>query len=117
MCRVPPTKSAAMKRIRTTRIQSATEAGVTQWPKGVVVTSAEEVAAPAARRANIIRPMPRRTPGQGFGENVIIPRARRVSFKAGLFRTASRLLVWLAAIVRFYFGNLVDFVLLRNTIQ
>jgi ubiquinone biosynthesis protein len=106
-----------MKRIRTTKIQSATEAGVTQWPKGVVVTSAEEVAAPAARRADIIRPMPRRTPGQGFGENVIIPRARRVSFKAGLFRTASRLLVWLAAIVRFYFGNLVDFVLLRNTIQ
>jgi predicted unusual protein kinase regulating ubiquinone biosynthesis (AarF/ABC1/UbiB family) len=106
-----------MKRIRITKIQRATEAGVTQWPKGIVVTSTDEIAAPAARRADIIRTMPRRTPGQSFGEDVIIPRARRVYFKAGLFRTASRLLVWLAAIVRFFFANLVDFVLLRNTIQ
>jgi ubiquinone biosynthesis protein len=106
-----------MKRPRVRKIQSAAEAGLTRWPKAVVVTSTENPGSPAASRADVLRPMPRRAPAQPFGENVIIPRARRVFFKAGLFRTISRLFVWAAGVVRFFSGNLVDIVLLRDTVE
>lgn len=82
-----------------------------------MVTSTEYLGAPAAASTDVLRAMPRRVPAQPFGENVLLPRARRVYFKAGTLRTITRLIVWSAGIIRFYFGNLIDIVLLRDTIQ
>src|SRR5215211_2141578 len=41
---------------------------------------------------------------------VTVPRARRVYFKPGILLPIGRLFVWIWAIIRFYFGNLVDLV-------
>jgi len=48
---------------------------------------------------------------------VNVPRARRVYFKAGIILPTTRLFVWLSALIRFYFGNLVDRIRRRDSID
>jgi ubiquinone biosynthesis protein len=67
---------------------------------------------------NIVRPMPRREFTHSMSElHVVLPRARRVEFKAGVIRTISRLFVWLWGFICFYCGNALDVLLRRGNIQ
>ncbi len=59
----------------------------------------------------------RRIVHAGAGVAVQLPRARRVVFKAGVILTIVRLLVWLRAALKFFSGNLLDFVKGRASIQ
>ena len=68
-------------------------------------------------QADVIRPMPRRAVYHTFPGNVILPRARRVFFKAGIIRTIGRLLVWIRSASAFYFGNYLDVVQRRDSVQ
>jgi ubiquinone biosynthesis protein len=66
----------------------------------------------------VIGAMPRRPISHSAGEaHVSLPLARRVRFSAGILRAVSRLLVWLWCLIRFYSGNLFDFVTRRATIE
>lgn len=72
----------------------------------------------AATDSNVIRPMSRRPVSHTMGSAfVALPRARRVVFKPGIIRPIGRLFVWLAALLRFYFGNLLDVVLRRASVE
>jgi ubiquinone biosynthesis protein len=67
-------------------------------------------------RSHVVQSMPRRKIVHSIGgAHVTLPRARRVHFKAGIFRPIGRLLVWMRLIIRFFFGNLVDLVLRRSS--
>ena len=105
-----------MKRRRIHKIQFANEAGLKQWPNAVVVISSEDEAM-VSNRADVVRPMPRREIYHTFPGNVVLPRARRVFFKAGIIRTIGRLLVWIRSAVAFYFGNYLDVVQRRDSVQ
>src|SRR6516165_9161544 len=71
-----------------------------------------------AEQPGIVRPMPRRRISHSLQTiNVALPRARRVRFKAGVMLTLGRLLVWVGVFAQFYFGNLLDLVLGRASIQ
>ena len=62
--------------------------------------------------------MPRRQVSHALTEiEVALPRARRVTFKAGFFRAISRLFVWLWGFLRFYSGNIVDSLRGRGSVQ
>jgi ubiquinone biosynthesis protein len=68
--------------------------------------------------SDVIRPMPRREITHSIGAlHVTVPRARRVYFKAGIILPTTRLFVWLSALIRFYFGNLVDRIRRRDSID
>jgi ubiquinone biosynthesis protein len=68
--------------------------------------------------SNVVRPMPRRRISHAIsGAQVTLPRARRVHFKPGMIRPIGRLFVWLWSLVRFYFGNLVDLLLGRASVE
>jgi ubiquinone biosynthesis protein len=68
--------------------------------------------------SNVVRPMPRRRISHAIsGAHVTLPRARRVHFKPGMIRPIGRLFVWLWSLVRFYFGNLVDLLLGRASVE
>ena len=68
--------------------------------------------------ADVVRPMPRRQVSHALTEiEVALPRARRVTFKAGFFRAISRLFVWLWGFLRFYSGNIVDSLRGRSSVQ
>jgi ubiquinone biosynthesis protein len=68
--------------------------------------------------SNVIRPMPRRKISHSIsGAHVTLPMARRVHFEAGIIRPIARLFVWLWSLVRFYFGNLVDRLLRRASVE
>src|SRR5580704_16709055 len=94
-------------------------------PTGAIVTIATETEiAPAAgvptttAEPGVVRPMPRRRFSHSVHSvNVALPRARRVRFQAGVMLTIGRLFVWLWGFIRFYFGNLVDVLLGRASVQ
>ena len=68
--------------------------------------------------AEVVRPMPRRPITQSIQNlQIALPRARRVTFRAGVLRSISRLCVWLWGFLRFYTGNLVDVLLRRASVQ
>src|SRR4029453_6742724 len=67
---------------------------------------------------NVVRPMPRRKGSHSIDTlHVSLPRARRVAFKPGIILPIGRLFLWLWAIVRFYFGNLLDVVQRRSSVE
>jgi predicted unusual protein kinase regulating ubiquinone biosynthesis (AarF/ABC1/UbiB family) len=76
-------------------------------------------APPATTYPAIVQPMPRREVSHAVDSAVVtLPRARPpVAFKPGVLRPIGRLLVWLGAFLRFYFGNLVDVLLRRDTVE
>src|SRR5215210_6501576 len=64
---------------------------------------------PEADGASVVRGMPRRRITRSIDNlNVVLPRARRVVFKAGVLQTIGRLSFWLWGFLRFYAGNLLD---------
>ena len=67
----------------------------------------------------IVQPMPRREVSHAVDSAVVtLPRARPpVTFKPGVIRPIGRLFVWLGAFLRFYFGNLVDVLSGRDTVE
>lgn len=68
--------------------------------------------------ADVVRPMPRRQVSHSMMElQVALPRARRVTFKAGVLHSISRLFVWLWGFLRFYSGNTLDRLLGRGSVQ
>jgi predicted unusual protein kinase regulating ubiquinone biosynthesis (AarF/ABC1/UbiB family) len=73
---------------------------------------------PSEEQPSIVRPMPRRKVSHSLQAiNVALPRARRIRFSAGLMLTIGRLFVWLWVFLQFYFGNLLDFLLGRASIE
>jgi predicted unusual protein kinase regulating ubiquinone biosynthesis (AarF/ABC1/UbiB family) len=68
--------------------------------------------------SDVMRPMPRREITHSIDAlRVNVPRARRVYFQPGIILPIGRLFVWLWAIIRFYFGNLVDLVRRRDSVE
>jgi predicted unusual protein kinase regulating ubiquinone biosynthesis (AarF/ABC1/UbiB family) len=68
--------------------------------------------------ASVVRPMPRREVVHSIDTlHVTLPRMRRVYFKPGIILPIARLFIWLWAIIRFFFGNLVDVFLRRASVQ
>jgi ubiquinone biosynthesis protein len=68
--------------------------------------------------ADVVRPMPRRQVSHSIKElQVALPRARRVVFKANVFRAISRLFVWLWGFLWFYSGNILDSIRGRGGVQ
>jgi ubiquinone biosynthesis protein len=105
-----------MNEPRTQKIQSGAEAGLKHWPNAVVVVSPLAPQA-STNYADVVRPMPRRQISHKFdGANVVLPRARRVFFKASIPLTISRLFVWLWGVIRFFSGNYFDTLRRRDTV-
>jgi ubiquinone biosynthesis protein len=81
-------------------------------------TPEAEATTSIATYTNVVRPMPRRpitlSPA---GLAVTLPRARRVAFKPGVLRPIGRLFFWLWGALQFYFGNMLDTVKGRATVQ
>ena len=69
-------------------------------------------------KSDVIRPMPRRKVSHSIGGALVtLPRARRVHFEAGVIRPIGRLFIWLWSLIRFYFGNLVDLLMRRASVE
>jgi ubiquinone biosynthesis protein len=62
--------------------------------------------------------MPRRKTKHSLDTaHVVLPTARRVVYKPGIIRPIGRLLVWFRASIRFFFGNGIDVLLGRASIE
>ena len=68
--------------------------------------------------SSVIRPMPRRKTSHSIGGALVtLPMARRVTFKPGVFRPIARLCIWVWGLFRFYYGNFVDVVMRRASVE
>jgi ubiquinone biosynthesis protein len=68
-----------------------------------------EAVSQSLSETGVVRPMPRREVSSALESlHITLPRARRVTFQAGIIRTIGRLFVWLWSFLRFHFGNLGD---------
>ena len=93
-------------------------------PRIVTVTRSLIVVPEILRRdevpesVDVIRPMPRRRTTHSLASiRVALPRSRRVTFRAGVFRSIGRLFAWLWRFMKFYGGNLFDRILRRSSVQ
>lgn len=97
--------------MKSPRVVSAQDSIPTQQP-----ADSQQNEPPAS--TDVVRPMPRRQVSHSIKElQVALPRARRVVFKANVFRAISRLFVWLWGFLRFYSGNILDSVRGRGGVQ
>jgi ubiquinone biosynthesis protein len=79
---------------------------------------AAATAEPITYDSEVVRPMPRRKVSHSIDTlHVSLPRARRVTFKPGIILPIGRLFLWLWAIIQFYFGNLVDVLQRRSSVE
>src|SRR5215475_2801759 len=79
---------------------------------------AAATAEPIAYDPDVVRPMPRRKVSHSIDTlHVSLPRARRVAFKPGIILPIGRLFLWLWAILQFYFGNLLDVLQRRSSVE
>jgi predicted unusual protein kinase regulating ubiquinone biosynthesis (AarF/ABC1/UbiB family) len=79
---------------------------------------AAATAEPITYDPEVVRPMPRRKVSHSIDTlHVSLPRARRVTFKPGIILPIGRLFLWLWAIIQFYFGNLVDVLQRRSSVE
>jgi ubiquinone biosynthesis protein len=69
--------------------------------------------------SDVLRSLPRRKVSHALDSAIVtLPRARPpVSFKPGIIRPISRLLIWLWGFMRFYFGNLNDVLRRRASVE
>lgn len=75
-------------------------------------------ALPETVNGDVVRPMPRRKQLQLNGDlKVVLPRSRRVVFRANVLQVIARLFYWLWGFVKFYSGNLWDVVMRRSSLQ
>jgi ubiquinone biosynthesis protein len=79
---------------------------------------AAATAEPITYDPEVVRPMPRRKVSHSIDTlHVSLPRARRVAFKPGIMLPIGRLFLWLWAIIQFYFGNLLDLLQRRSSVE
>jgi predicted unusual protein kinase regulating ubiquinone biosynthesis (AarF/ABC1/UbiB family) len=79
---------------------------------------AAATAEPITYDPEVVRPMPRRKISHSLDTlHVSLPMARRVTFKPGIILPIGRLFLWLWAIVQFYFGNLLDVMQRRSSVE
>jgi len=79
---------------------------------------AAATAEPITYDPEVVRPMPRRKISHSLDTlHVSLPMARRVTFKPGIILPIGRLFLWLWAIVQFYFGNLLDVLQRRSSVE
>jgi ubiquinone biosynthesis protein len=109
-----------MQRQRAQEIAQAVESGLRRWRPSA--TFAPDMLAPdassSALASNVIRSIPRRRLTHSIdATHVVLPMAHRVEFKPGIILPCFRLLVWLWAGIRFFFGNLLDVLRGRASIQ
>ena len=101
---------------RAEKIRRAVAAGFRRWPYATIVPAEPVPTGPDD--PNVVRPMPRRKITHSLASApVVLPRVRRVVFKAGIIRPIFRLLAWMWAALQFFSGNLYDFILRRNSVQ
>ena len=82
--------------------------------RGKVAATAE----PITYDPDVVRPMARRKVSHSIDTlHVSLPRARRVTFKPGIILPIGRLFLWLWAIIQFYFGNLLDVLQRRSSVE
>src|ERR1700693_2990549 len=99
---------------RAREIESAVEVGLQSWR----LADTSSPPAQAGHRDEVLRPMPRRQSVHKIETaHVVIPTARRVVFNPGILLPFLRLLVWLGAALRYFFGNALDRLLGRASIQ
>jgi ubiquinone biosynthesis protein len=105
-----------MKKSRAEKIRRAVAAGFRRWPHAATVP-AQPV--PIGREEpNVVRPMPRRKITHSLASApVVLPRVRRVVFKAGIIRPVFRLFAWMWAAAKFFSGTFYDFILRRDSVQ
>src|SRR5262249_15922565 len=83
-------------------------------PRGKAAATAE----PITYDPEVVRPMSRRKISHSINTlHVTLPRARRVPFEPGLMLPIGRLCLWLWAILQFYFGNLLDVLQRRSSVE
>src|SRR5215204_4223635 len=108
-----------MEQKRAFKIELAVEAGIRRWPgaSGRVVA----LPTPGGRPMpddEVVRAMPRRKVVHSADTaHVTLPMARRIVFNPGVVRPLIRLFVWLLALLRFFSGNALDWVLRRSSDQ
>jgi ubiquinone biosynthesis protein len=110
---------------RATKIADAVDKGLARWQgyslgvgEGMAVPVGVAVPLPVDHSRQVVRPMSRRKPLHLIdASHVTLPMPRRVVFKAGIFRPIARLGVWFGAGVRFFSGNVWDYVKGRASIQ
>src|SRR5262245_8824848 len=79
---------------------------------------ATATAEPITYDPDVVRPMPRRKVSHSIDTlHVSLPRARRVAFKPGIILPIGRLFLWLWAIIQFFFGNLLDVLQRRSSVE
>src|SRR4030081_164283 len=105
-----------MNHSRAEKIRRAVTAGLRRWPHATIVPA--EPVPTGSDDPNVVRPMPRRKITHSLASApVVLPRVRRVVFKAGIIRPIFRLFAWMWAALQFFSGNLYDFILRRNSVQ
>jgi len=105
-----------MNHSRAEKIRRAVTAGFRRWPHATIVPAEPVPTGPDD--PNVVRPMPRRKITHSLASApVVLPRVRRVVFKAGVIRPIFRLFAWMWAALQFFSGNLYDFILRRNSVQ
>src|SRR3954451_19523065 len=110
---------------RTRKIADAVDKGLARWQgyslgvvEGVALPVGVAVPVPVDHGRQVLRPMPRRKPLHVIeASHATLPMPRRAVVKAGMFRPISRLWVWFGACVRFFSGNLWDYVMGRASVQ
>jgi predicted unusual protein kinase regulating ubiquinone biosynthesis (AarF/ABC1/UbiB family) len=102
---------------RVEKIERAVESGLQRWRESAAADAAR-VSPHGAAETGVVRPMGRRQPSHDVDTtHVILPMARRVVFKPGIFRPFSRLALWLWICVRYFTANGVDRLLRRASVQ
>ena len=110
---------------RATKIADAVDKGLARWQgyslgvgEGLAVPVGVAVPLPVDHSREVLRPMSRRKPLHVIdASHVTLPVPKRVVFKAGIFRPFARLGVWFGAGVRFFSGNVWDYVMGRASVQ
>ena len=96
-------------------IENALQAGIRRWPRYFDELAAET---PSGHERNVLRPMQRRKRVHDFSSaHVVLPMARRVTFRPGIFLPIGRIFVWFWVCIKFFVGNGYERLRGRSTVQ
>jgi predicted unusual protein kinase regulating ubiquinone biosynthesis (AarF/ABC1/UbiB family) len=96
-------------------IENALQAGIRRWPRYFGELAPET---PSGHERNVLRPMQRRKRVHDFSSaHVVLPMARRVTFRPGIILPIVRIFVWFWVCVKFFVGNGYERLLGRSTVQ
>jgi ubiquinone biosynthesis protein len=106
-----------MDQQRAHEIEKAVDSGIEEW-EASASPAPPRPSDPELQDLNVLRAMPRREPVHKIETaNIVLPMARRVVFKPGIFLPFQRLLVWFWLALRFFAGNAFDVLLGRASIR